>query len=252
MFDSFSGKNRWMIVQLHRNTFLLFHLKEIILRCNILNVYVDESGDLGFSKKSTKFFIIAYIVSDSVITIRTRMKRILKKLHNKGKYHFSRNELKFSRMNSYCRRIVLEELCKSDLEIGVVVVEKRHVLERLRKDLTVLFNWLLVHHIMSALVPRIESEQKINIVFDKSLPKKRITEFNEYLLEKASYLSYRDGKDLRLDRIFSQHMDSEIEPCLQAADAVAGAYFQKYENEDGQYVEMLSEKISYFKYLWRR
>jgi len=155
-------------------------------------------------------------------------------------------------MSQYCRSAVITQLCQSEVEIGVVVVEKRHVLERLQNNLTVLYNWLLVHHIMSALVPRIESEQKINIVFDKSLPKKRITEFNEYLLEKASFLSYRDGNELRLDRIFSQHLDSEIEPCLQAADAVAGAYFQKYENEDGQYVEMLTEKISYFKYLWRR
>lgn len=176
-----------------------------------MNVYVDESGDLGFSKKSTRFFIVAYIVSDSAPSIRTKMKRILKKLHNKRRYHFSRNELKFSRMDGHCRRVVLEQLCKSDLDIGVVVVEKRHVLDKLRKDLTVLYNWLLVHHIMSALVPHISSKQKINIVFDKSLPKKRIRKFNRYLIEKASFLSYRDGNDLRLDRIYSQHIDSEIE-----------------------------------------
>lgn len=241
-----------MKTEFHRNIFLLFRLKEIILRCNILNVYVDESGDLGFSKKSTKFFIITYIASDSSSILRTKMKRILKKLHNKKKYHFSRNELKFSRMNTYCRKLVLEKLCPSDLEIGVVVVEKKHVKKELREDLTILYNWLLVHHIMSALLPRMEAGQKINIVFDKSLPKKRIIAFNRYLMDKVSYLSYRDGSDLALDCIYSEHIDSEIEPCLQAADAVAGAYFQKYEREDSQFVAIIKDKISSFTYLWRK
>lgn len=217
-----------------------------------MNVYVDESGDLGFSPRATKFFIVAYIISDSGISIRTRMSRILKKLHNRGKYHISRNELKFSRMNHYCRSIVLEQLCKTDVEIGVVVVEKCKVVERLRSDSPMLYNYLLVHHIMSALVSRIETEQKTNIVFDKSLPKRQISSFNKYLLDKASFLSFKEGNDLPIDRIFSQHIDSEIEPCLQAADAVAGAYFQKYEHGDAQYVEMLKDKISYFKYLWKR
>lgn len=217
-----------------------------------MNVYVDESGDLGFSEKSTKFFIVAYIVSDSISSLRTKMKRILKKLHNKRKYHFSRNELKFSRMNGYCRQLVLEKIRHSDLDIGVVVVEKKHVKKELRNDLTILYNWLLVHHIMSALLPRLATKQKINIVFDKSLSKKRITGFNKYLKEKVSYLSYRDGATLPLDCIYCQHIDSEIEPCLQATDAVAGAYFQKYEKGDNQYVEIVTDKISSFTYLWRK
>lgn len=217
-----------------------------------MNVYVDESGDLGFSDKSTKFFVVAYIISNSGVSIRTRMKRILKKLHNKGKYHFSRNELKFSRMNRECRITVLEQICASDAEIGVVIVEKEQVLQRLRDDSPRLYNYFLVHHIMSALVPRIETEQRVNIVFDKSLPKKQIDAFNKYLLEKASYLSYLEGNKFPSERIYSQHIDSEIEPCLQAADAVAGAYFQKYEHGNGLYVDLLKDKISYFKYLWKR
>ena len=229
-----------------------FNLRKVNLKVKTLNVYVDESGDLGFSEKSTKFFIVAYIVSDSIPSLRTKMKRILKKLHNKRKYHFSRNELKFSRMNSYCRKLVLEKIRHSDLDTGVVVVEKKQVKEELRNDLTRLYNWLLVHQIMSVLLPRLATTQKINIVFDKSLSKKRIMGFNKYLKEKLSYLSYRDGVTLPLDNIYSQHIDSEIEPCLQAADAVAGAYFQKYEKGDNQYAEIVNDKISAFIYLWRK
>jgi hypothetical protein len=218
-----------------------------------LKVYVDESGDLGFSKKSTRFFIIAYIVSKEPYPgLRIKMRRLLKKLHRRGRYSFLRNELKFSRMNNYCRKAVLEEIYQSDLELGVVVVEKKHVKKDLKKDLKILYNWLLVHHLISALLPRLLAKQKITIIFDKSLSKKRIQDFNKYLLAKASYLSYRVGNVIPLDRIYSQHVDSKNDPCLQAADAIAGAYFQKYENGDSQYVEIIEDKISSFIYLWRK
>lgn len=51
-----------------------------------MDVYVDESGDLGFSPKSTKFFIIAFLTCDSSFNIRKEMSRLLKKLHKKGLY----------------------------------------------------------------------------------------------------------------------------------------------------------------------
>ncbi len=215
-----------------------------------MDVYVDESGDLGFSEKSTRFFVVAYVVSDSTNTLEILMKRLLKKFHNRKKYHYSRNELKFSRMNPECRKKVLRSVYQCALDLGVVVVEKAKVRGGLRKDLTILYNWLLVHHIMSALVPRLNNGEKIRIVFDKSLPKKRIVSFNEYLQNKVSYLSYTEGYEVELDQIVSNHANSEYEPCLQAADAVAGAYFQQYENEDEQYIEIIKNKVRSFRYLW--
>jgi hypothetical protein len=211
---------------------------------------VDESGDLGFKEKSTKFFVVAYVISNSTSTLEKLMKRLLKKFHTRKKYHYSRNELKFSRMNKNCRKKVLQSVYQCSLDLGVVIVEKSKVSGKLRKDLTILYNWLLVHHIMSALVPRLNNGEQIRIVFDKSLPKNRIISFNEYLQNKVSYLSYTEGYEVALNQIVSNHANSEFEPCLQAADAVAGAYFQQYENKNEEYVEMIKDKVRSFRYLW--
>ena len=211
---------------------------------------MDESGDLGFSDNSTKFFVVAYVVSNSTSVLKKIMKRLLKKFHNRKKYHYSRNELKFSRMNVECRKEVLKSVYECAIDLGVVVVEKSKVKGSLRNDLTILYNWLLVHHIMSALVPRLNNGEKIRIVFDKSLPKKRILSFNEYLQNKVSYLSYTEGYEVALNQINSYHANSEFEPCLQAADAIAGAYFQRYENSDEQYVNIVENKVRSFRYLW--
>ncbi|MGA2522918.1 MAG: DUF3800 domain-containing protein [Candidatus Bathyarchaeia archaeon] len=216
-----------------------------------MDVYVDESGDLGFSEKSTKFFVVAYLVCNSSVGVRTEMKRILKRLHEKGFYHCRQNELKFCKMDDNCRKIVLHKIAKFDVSLGAIVVEKRHVKLDLREKLPVLYNYLVVHHIISALVPSLEAGQRIHITFDKSLPKARVTDFNHYVEEKASYLFYEKGNSLPNNCLYSDHADSKYEPCLQAADSVAGAYFHKYEDLDASYVEIIKDVTS-FMYLWRK
>jgi len=217
-----------------------------------LDVYVDESGDLGFSRKSTAFFVVAYITCDPSISIRIEMKRVLKRLHDKGKYHRAHDELKFSRMNDYCRKYVLERIAQSDSSVGVVILEKRCVHEKLRSDLTVLYNYVVVHNLVSALLPFLEIKPHMQIVFDKSLSKKRIESFNHYIKEKASYLFFEKGNKFPYDCILANHVDSKTEPCLQASDSVAGAYFQMCEHNDSSYVDIIKNKISSFRYLWRK
>jgi hypothetical protein len=54
------------------------------------------------------------------------------------------------------------------------------------------------------------------------------------------------------DDISSEHLSSEREACLQAADAVAGAFFQKYEHNNVEYVKIIEHRVGAFKYLWRK
>jgi len=109
----------------------------------------------------------------------------------------------------------------------------------------------VVHNIMLSLLPQIVAGNKIQITFDKSLPMWRINEFNSYVANKASYLLYEARNSLPSNCISLNHIASEKEFCLQAADAVAGAYFQKYEKQNGSYVNTIEHKVGLFKYLWR-
>jgi hypothetical protein len=216
-------------------------------------VFVDESGDLGFTKKATKFFVVAYLECDSPQRMRIEMARTLKQLHQKKRYPLARNELKFSRMDYYCRKYVLQKLATCDASLGVVVMNKAHVNSNLRGDPVRLYNWCVVHNIMLSLLPNIAAGSKVHMVFDKSLPNWRIKEFNDYIENKASYLMFSEKKaSLSPNGISSEHVSSETEPCLQAVDAVAGSYFQKYEHGNEKYVKIIEEKVGAFKYLWRK
>jgi hypothetical protein len=216
-----------------------------------LHVFVDESGDLGFSKTSAKYFVVAYVECNAPIKIRTDLKRLLKHLHQKGIYSRSRNELKFSRMDNYCRKKVLQKITECDASLGVVVMEKARVKPDLRKDPTILYNWSVVHNIMLSLIPQITAGNKIQITFDKSLPMWKINKFNSYATDKAKYLLNEQGNNFPTDCISLNHMTSEREFCLQAADAVAGAYFQKHEKQNDEYVKIIEHKVGFFKYLWK-
>jgi hypothetical protein len=46
-----------------------------------------------------------------------------------------------------------------------------------------------------------------------------------------------------------ENVDSQDEPCLQAVDAIAGAYFQSYERNNSYYMDIVKDKISNFM-LW--
>jgi hypothetical protein len=210
-------------------------------------VFVDESGDLGFTEKSPKFFIVAYIECESSLKAEVAMKRALKFLHKNKKYHYSRNELKFSRMNKKCREYVLQKINECDLNINVVVVEKAKVYPELRTNVPRLYNYFSVHYIMPSLLPQLATNRRLDIILDKSIPKGRTEDFNTYVKNEASHLLEEQGIKLATDSIVVSHVNSELEPCLQIADTIAGAYFQKYENNDDTYVDFITHKVTIFK-----
>lgn len=51
----------------------------------VVNVFVDETGDLGFSPSSTKSFVLGYVImtNDVPIFIRNKVTRLLKNLNTK-------------------------------------------------------------------------------------------------------------------------------------------------------------------------
>jgi len=212
-------------------------------------VFVDESGDLGFNENSTKFFIVAYIECESPIKLHGEMKKVLKFLHKNKKYHYGRNELKFSLMNQKCREYVLQKISDCDLTVNALVVEKAKILPKLRDDPSSLYSYLVVHNIILSLLPQIITNKKLVITFDRSLPNWRIKKFNDYVNSKVHMLLTEKGSKFKPDSISLMHDNSELEPCIQAVDVVAGAYFQKYEKKNSSYTDIIINKVAYFKYL---
>jgi chorismate mutase len=217
-------------------------------------VYIDESGDLGFSLRSSRYFVVAYLILDNPFEVAKIMKRLLKKLHERKEYARGCNELKYSNSKDAVRRKVLEKICKGNVEIGFVVLEKAKVKPELKEKTTVLYNFVIVDAVMKNILPRLTSTDKLYIVVDKTLSRLSKDAFNKYAINKASWLmtvQWRQTEQIRLSNIEVRHENSQREPCLQAVDFLAGACFHKYEHNNDCYYRIIESKVEYFDYLWK-
>jgi len=219
-----------------------------------MHVYIDESGDLGFSPRSTRFFVIAYLNLDYPFETEILMKRLLKRLHQRRKYARGCNELKYSNSKDTVKQIVLGKICQCDLKIGLVVLEKTKVHRKLRRNRTKLYNYIIVDKVLRKILPELNSTDRLNVIIDRSLSRPSRKAFNDYLREKASWLltvEWGQPNQIVLSNIEVQHRDSQREPCLQATDFLAGACFHKYEHNDDCFFQIIENRVEYFDYLWK-
>jgi len=119
--------------------------------------------------------------------------------------------------------------------IGLVVVEKSAVKSSLRDRPAVLYNYPVVHHVINNILPVLQMLQthetdSITIRIDKSLTREAREEFDRYLQNKNRRVSADLGNFPR--RIKVNHKNSCDDPCIQAADYIAGATFRRFERGD--------------------
>jgi len=224
-------------------------------------LFVDETGDLGFDKKSTRYFVVGCVYTTSAARLRKEMQRIREKLRMKG---YAEDEIKF-RLRRKAQRIedvakhVLKEIVENDrlgdVRFGGIALNKATVNEDLRrKPRHVLRNYILVHHVIWGLYRdvnlRIKEGDKLVIIYDKSMGPKSIWEFNEYLRSKHSWT--KDMLHKPPIHLEVKHVDSKAELGVQLADLVSGAIWQGYEKGNWEYYEIIRDKIMFLRPLFKK
>ena len=82
-------------------------------------IYLDESGDLGFKKGSSKYFVISFIAMDAKTNLILKRKIIkIKKRHKIGK----EIEIKGNKSNHVLRIDILKEICSLPIKIYLSLV----------------------------------------------------------------------------------------------------------------------------------
>jgi hypothetical protein len=213
-----------------------------------MQVYVDESGDLGFSEKATKFFAIAYVVCNSGYSLEKNLKRHLKDFHERRKYSRNMGELKWARSNNDVRRKVLETIRDSNAYLGCIVLNKSRVYPDLRSP-PVLYNYLIANFMLWDLLPnKFDPDKGMALCVDLSMTRAGRDAFNSYFGSKAHWIWTKDlsrpGFDISC--ISVQHENSERIVCLQAADYVAGAAFSKLMRGDN-FFGIIEDRVNLIK-----
>ena len=205
-------------------------------------IYIDESGDLGFGKKGSKYFIVSCVVIDNEKT-RIKFERIPKKIRQRTlkKKMKKQAELKFSNSSIRVRKEFLEKASKLDIKIYSVIIKKELAKKQLRENLSILYNYLL-KILFEKSLKKINQKQKLIIFLDKCMSPAQRENFENYI--KTEFFYYFK----KMPEVKINHELSHSIPGLQVVDFICGAYGYKYntaklKGDYDHYVKIIKNRV---------
>lgn len=201
----------------------------------MLYIFLDESGDLGFSEKSSKWFLFTLVVVNDPKILERVMKKARKSLKKKYKHAFS--ELHAYHCDDITRLRVLKSLAQVDISIVTTVLNKEKVYVDLQNQKNYLYNYtanIILDRLLNSKI--IEGDHHISLVVDRKDTKKSLqNNFISYITE-AMQEKRNGGFEMSLAA--SYH-----EKGLQAVDFISWSIFRKYERGDFEFYEIIKDKI---------
>lgn len=195
---------------------------------------LDESGDLGFSKGSSKFFTITIIF----INNKRRLEKIAKSVH-KGlrKKHKRVGVLHAYNEQPVTRQRLLKQFNDTDCHVLAIILNKQKVYTQLKDEKAVLYNY-----VTNILLDRLITKKLIPIDKEVILIASQ-RETNRFLNENfKNYLSKQIKTNHKID-LKVELATPHKEKSLQVADFVSWALYRKYETTDDSYYNLFKSKI---------
>ena len=191
-------------------------------------IYIDESGDLGTKKASSKYFVMAAIkVEDS-----KKLEKIIKKTRRDFKKKMlTSNEVKGGNLPYELKIKILEKLKNIDYEVFIIVFDKENRFKIGYGD-----NKKAYDILASRLAKLINIDKPTFIFIDKSKNKQEeIDNFNELFLNNLN--------NIKKQPIKIEHVDSMHYKGLQMADLISWSTFQNFENDNPKFLDMIKNKV---------
>lgn len=198
-------------------------------------IFLDESGDLGFSERSSRWFIFTIALVDN----HRRLEKVIKKVRNSlKKKHKNVGELHAYHADAVTRRRVLNGLAAiGDLKVFCVVLNKEKVYTDLQNQKNHLYNYtanILLDRLHTKKI--IPLDEPIYLCIDRKDTNKYIRENFEKYLSKSLQGKRNGIVDIRL------RASHEVK-ALQAVDFLSWAIFRKYERNDYESYELIKHLI---------
>jgi hypothetical protein len=131
-----------------------------------VKIYIDESGDLGFTQKASPYFVIAALIVHDSLAIRRCFAKVRR---NKLKKKYRElPEFKFNNSGPEIRKRILSCIASADVEIAYCVLRKEQVYPHLRSNHQIVYNYL-TGSLISHIVQRFHDGGRVEITVDKSL-----------------------------------------------------------------------------------
>ena len=210
----------------------------------IMIIFLDESGDLGFDwskSKTSRYFVITLLVCDSSETqegFKRAVRRTLKnKLnHKKGNKRII-HELKGAATAFNIKAYFQRHLPENGWRIYSVTLNKARVNPELqsKQGKKKLYNFLARFLLEQIEFP--ETLQAVNLVVDRCKNSEEIKDFNQYVENQLQALLPLETK------LFISHEASHENPGLQAVDLYCWGIARKDDKNDRAWYDLYRDKI---------
>lgn len=199
-------------------------------------IFLDESGDLGFKKRSSRWFIFTIVVTKELKSLERAVNRVWRPLKKK---HRVMSELHATKEKDITRKRLLSLVGRiADLQILSVALDKSKIHVDMQNQKHFLYNYtanLLLELLHSQEI--IDGNEVIELFVDRKDTKKELREnFINYLMDSFG----KKGKGRVSITLHASHQNKS----LQAVDFVAWATFQRYERNDTKFYDLIKTKIA--------
>jgi len=198
-------------------------------------IFLDESGDLGFGARSSKWFLFTILLVNN----HRRIEKVVKKIKRGLSKKYKIKELHAYHSNAITKNRMLKKLAEiDDLKIMTIILNKSKVHINLRNQKNYLYNYtanILLDRLYNKHL--IETNEPINLYIDQK-------DTNKFIRNNFSqYLENNIIKRGNCGKIEIKIKPSHTERCLQAVDFISWAIFRKYELGDYEYYNQIKDKI---------
>lgn len=204
---------------------------------NHIDVYLDESGDLGFSPSSSRHLVVAGVATAESFRFRRLVRETRRRFGSEAKRW---SELKFNRSSNNLRVHLLKGIADTDSLIVWTGIAKQGSQDKFRSRKEELVRSMFAE-VTSEVSRRLRS-RRMDLVVDRRTNKAREKkEFDSVL--KAAVFAKHAGYFPPMVR--ARHVDSFNSYGLQLADHIAGAVFRMLEFNDDSFIRLITPRIEY-------
>ena len=206
------------------------------------HAYVDESGDFGTSKGSSKYIVMVAVFSEDIRNLEMIPRRIRRS--ELGMRALHRNvPLDFHSANDTVRKNMLEAIVKSgDVRIGAIVHEKSN-----KRTLGFRGHPLyleMCRQLMSRLIESERVRRTLDLTFDRMPFHYGHKGIFEEIILRAMAEKYGQLKVIP-PRIILHIKSAESSPGLIAADFIAGAIQKRCSSDESEYYGTIKKAICF-------
>jgi hypothetical protein len=199
-------------------------------------IFIDESGDLGFKARSSRWFVLAAVIVPDRRALELTVRKMLSHINKNRRRKL--NEFHASSEKANTRTRVLKKLeAITEIKIACILINKQSLRPSLKKDAKYLYNfavYTLVERILVSDVVNIGRAVSISIDRRDTGRHEKERLVNDILVLLSRYCEGAFSVDLN-----TSHEDKP----LQSADFISWAIFRKYEYDDLVYYSIIKSKI---------